>query len=130
MISILLTLTLVSTLVFLSSLHVYWAFGGQWGLEGTIPEVWKKPTNLDISKEKGLQIATLIVATGLLSFAIILATKQWPIEILPVKWSVIGTRIVGAIFLLRAIGDFNVFGLFKKKSDSLFAQNDTRISFL
>jgi len=127
MIILLLTIVLVLTLSFLSSLHVYWAFGGQWGLEGTIPEVWKKPTSLDMTKAKGMQIATLIVATGLLMFAIVLATNQWAIEILPLKWSVIGTRVIGAIFLLRAIGDFNVFGLFKKKSDTLFAKNDTRV---
>ena len=117
MITTILTSTLVLTLAFLSSLHVYWAFGGQWAIEGSIPEAWKPPT-FDFRKLRGLQIATLIVATGLMLFAIIVATNQWPIAMLPEKWSIIGTRLIGSIFLLRAMGDFKLFGLFKKSSIS------------
>ncbi|MGY0035285.1 DUF3995 domain-containing protein [Pedobacter sp. NJ-S-72] len=106
----------------LSFIHVYWAFGGQWGKELSVPTV--------NSGEKlfvpGVR-ATLTVAVGLLIFAAInLSIQIWPdsgINPLYIKY---GILVIGLIFLLRTIGDFNYVGLMKKHKTSGFAKNDTR----
>jgi hypothetical protein len=106
----------------LSFIHIYWAFGGQRGKELSVPT--------DNSGEKlfvpGVR-ATLTVAVGLLIFAMInLSIQIWPdsgINPLYIKY---GILVIGLIFLLRTIGDFNYVGLMKKHKTSGFAKNDTQ----
>lgn len=110
-------------LLLLSAIHFYWVFGGKWGVESSIPDklktIYFNPKN-----EKRNQIATIIVAFGLIAVATIIGLNH----ITSYRyWTIIGTRIIGIIFIVRAIGDFNMFGIFKKKSNSKFAKNDTRL---
>ncbi|MBB6273949.1 hypothetical protein HDF26_004422 [Pedobacter cryoconitis] len=123
-------MTLLNTIVFLtlSFIHIYWAFGGQWGKELSVPTTG--------SGQKlfvpGVR-ATLFVAAGLLIFAAVnlsirvlpgLATHTlFVISPLYLKY---GILMIGLIFLLRSIGDFNYVGLMKKHKTSPFAKNDTR----
>lgn len=110
--------------LFLSSLHFYWAFGGKWGSTAVLP------TKDDNAPQKALNpgiIATLIVAIGLLAFGllplVITGTIHFPIP----NWlQKSGLWIIAGIFGLRAVGDFNYVGFFKKIKHTAFAKNDTR----
>jgi len=114
----------VMILITLSAFHFYWAAGGKWGLESTIPEQFKS-ISFAVNNQWKMSIATLIVALGLLLLAFVTASNYWNFAtIIPMNWSVIGTRLIAFIFLLRAIGDFNICGFFRKDKDSQFAKMD------
>lgn len=116
------TLLLFLIFLFLSSVHFYWAFGGKWGTEGVYP------SKADGSPMRPPSIAaTLIVAIGLLSFAVFYLIKAGYISVqLPLWLNKNGLWILTALFILRAIGDFNYLGFFKKVKNSNFAVNDTK----
>ncbi len=122
-------LAYINAIIFLliSSLHFYWAFGGSWAIQYTMPEEYKESFFNPKNKLK-MAISTLIVACGLIAFSWITISNHHDCGI-PVSnyWVTILTRVIGTIFIIRAIGDFNHFGLFKNKSDSLFAKKDSRI---
>ena len=127
MVSSILILINVTILLILSLIHFYWAFGGEMGIQGTIPEPFKKSFFNEKNKAKNA-IATLIVAFGLLVLAFIVSSNYFDLEyLIQPSWTIIGTRAIAVIFLLRAMGDFNMLGVFKKSSTSLFAKNDTRL---
>ncbi len=113
-------------LIAIALLHFYWVLGGQWALAGAIPEKFKE-TFFNPKYKTYHLLATLAVTLGLLLFAVIISSNyfDWNHIIQP-KWTLWGTRIIGSIFLLRAIGDFNICGIFRKSSDSLFARNDKK----
>jgi len=112
-----------ATLFFaLSMIHVYWLVGGTWGINGVIP-VQRNGQNPFAPSP----LATFVVALGLFSFClsvliyvdvISLALPFW------LKKTIMG--LIAAIFLLRAIGDYQYFGLFKKITETRFANNDRR----
>ncbi|MCC6724472.1 MAG: DUF3995 domain-containing protein [Saprospiraceae bacterium] len=120
--------TFISTLLFaiflaLSAIHVYWLFGGKWGLAAAIPsDSQGKPLF-----EPG-PVATIVVAAGLLcmGFAALLRGGLLQFDWLPDRvgeWAVWGIAVV---FLLRAVGEFRYVGFFKREKDSVFAKMDTR----
>lgn len=109
--------------IFIGMLHVFWAFGGSWGVNSVLP------TNDDDSKLPVLQprrIGTVFI--GLLCFfASVLLLVQ--IDLFSViksspfsKWLCIAG---GIIFLLRAIGEGKYVGFFKKIKHTRFAKQDT-----
>jgi len=113
--------------IFLSLLHFYWAFGGKWAIDATVPEKWLDDYTNPENKWKNVT-ATLIVAIGLLFFAFVIGLNVNLVSVdlsaKMVKWITGG---IGGIFLLRAVGDMNMFGFFKKKSESKFSKNDSLI---
>ncbi|MBB6499258.1 DUF3995 domain-containing protein [Pedobacter cryoconitis] len=117
-------LTLLNTVifVFLSLMHIYWAFGGQMGKDAAVPTI-DSGEKLFIPSSFG----TLIVAAGLLVFALInlfaYVISAGFINIQYIRYGILG---VGFVFLLRATGDFNYVGLMKKHKDTVFAKMDTR----
>ena len=118
-----LSLILFLIFTFLSSIHVYWAFGGRWGVEEAIP-----------TKENGTHslkpppIATLVVAAGLMIFAVLYALKTDYVNLdNSHRFYQISYWFIPSIFLLRAIGEFNYVGLFKKVKGTTFAKADTKI---
>ena len=111
----------------ISLLHFYWAGGGKWAYEGAIPEQFKERARNEKYKWSTV-MATLLVAVGLLSFVAIILSNYFPIELVDRFNSThLLTRVIGAVFLLRALGDFKMVGLFKKYDGSLFAQRDSII---
>ncbi len=123
------SLVCINTMIFitLSAFHFYWAAGGDWGIDATIPEQFKS-SSFVVNNQWKMTVATLIVAFGLLLFAFVTASNYWNFStIIPIKWSVIATRLIALIFLLRAIGDFNICGFFRKENTSLFAKMDRRL---
>lgn len=120
--TIVFALTLFAIFFALATIHIYWAFGGQWGIKGSIPVNDQD----DALFHPGL-LATLLVAFALFSFGFFTLIKTCLINIQVPAWSLnYGQWIISGIFLLRAIGDFNYVGLFKKDRNTLFAENDTR----
>ncbi len=104
----------------ISLLHVYWALGGGWGIAVAIPT---ESGNKVFTPSTGM---TLLVAL-LLSIAALFLL--WEIEIIPsfIPQMIIrsGSWICMLVFGLRVVGEFNYFGIFKKKKDTYFAKMDS-----
>jgi len=116
---------LLNSLIFLSLaiLHIYWASGGKWGREVAIPE------NKNGKKifQPGV-VSTLLVAAGLLFFALLTAANSGTFEdLVDTKVARSGTWAIGIIFLLRSVGDFKFFGFAKRIRHTKFAWYDTHI---
>lgn len=111
----------------LGIIHFYWAFGGTWAVEYTIPDKFKD-NYFNIENKSKVVFATILVACGLIIMSIITASNFYNLDaLIPRHWTVILTRIIGLIFILRAIGDFNIVGIFKKQSNSKFSNKDNQI---
>ncbi|SHM52278.1 DUF3995 domain-containing protein [Gracilibacillus kekensis] len=113
----------VLILVLISILHLYWVFGGKWGVKAVIP---KKTAGGYTFTPKWFE--TLIVAIGLISMSFILLAQNNLVSFLPsnsfTKWSSI---LIAVIFFLRAIGDFKYFGITKKVKHTRFSNYDTKL---
>lgn len=110
-----------TVLIAIAAIHFYWAMGGKWGGDRVFPEI-KSSKPIKPSK-----LATFFVAFVFLGFALVYLDKVQLIEIpLPSFIEQYGTLILGIIFLVRAVGEFNYLGFFKSKKDSLFAEMDTK----
>jgi glucan phosphoethanolaminetransferase (alkaline phosphatase superfamily) len=109
--------------LFISSIHFYWAFGGKWGSDAVLPT-----KNDNITKVLNPSILpTLIVAFGLLGFGLFILVMSGLITFDTPMWlSKYGLWIIVSIFILRAIGDFNYVGFFKKIKQTKFGKNDTK----
>lgn len=117
-------LIVINTLIFLvlSGVHVYWAFGGKYGFASAIPTTIDKQPIFTPGK-----FATLVVAFGLFSFAVITVCHA-EIFNARIEFSYVRIAMWGIIiiFFLRATGDFSQIGFFKKVKDTAFAKNDTK----
>jgi hypothetical protein len=119
------TLSIILLLIFtfLSLIHVYWVFGGKWGVKQAIPT--KESGEHSLSPPP---IATIIVAAGLMVFALFYLLKSGLIELEVTGWIfTIGYWFIPSIFILRAIGDFNYVGIFKKIKQTTFGKADSKI---
>jgi hypothetical protein len=105
--------------ILLAGIHIYWVFGGSWGFKAALPIL-----DNDQPAIKPGVIATLTIAIGLLLFAAVIYSNISYHNKVLVKYTTYG---ISFIFLLRGIGDFKLFGLFKKIKNNTFAKNDTRI---
>lgn len=109
-----------SILIALSLLHLYWMFGGRWGIAAAIPEVEDKP----LFRPPPLVI--FLVAASLFTAALLVLGRTDPgMSFLPpwlYRW---GTWSLAAVLFLRAIGDFRIAGFFKRVTGTRFAQWDT-----
>lgn len=123
MILILLSIILSMIFTILSGFHFYWFFGGVWGLEKVIPTKSNEESMPSIPK-----LATLIVAFGLLFFGLIYLMKSEFITIpLPYWITIYSYWFIPSLFIVRAIGDFNYIGYFKKIKTTEFAKADSKI---
>lgn len=116
---------LITIFLFLSGLHIYWGFGGKWGNGAVIPT---KNDNIKVMMP-GI-VPTFIVALGLLGFGLVVSMNVVELDFkLPVWLDVVnkyGLWLIASIFILRAIGEFNYVGFFKKYKQTKFGQNDTK----
>ena len=119
-------LAIILFLIFslLSGFHFYWLFGGSYGVKKVIPTKSAEPTNtLNIPP-----IATFIVAVSLITCGLMYLQIVGLIAIPIPEWVLqYGSWFVPSIFILRAIGDFNYVGLFKRITETEFAKADSRI---
>lgn len=105
-------------LVLAAFVHVYWALGGRWMAEVSVPST--------PSGQRAFQpgpVMTLAVALALLTFAgLVLAAAGGvgPSLVRTLVWIGVG------VFTLRAIGDTKTAGFTKSNHSSAFAQADDR----
>jgi hypothetical protein len=104
----------------LGSLHGYWAAGGRWATDVTIPKRGDEP--LFTPGPAG----TLLVALLLYAAAFILLGRLgfWG-RGLPRWLFVAGTWTLVVVFSGRVVGDFQWFGVFKRVTGTPFAWWDT-----
>jgi len=123
MINIILSIILFLIFLILGSFHIYWLFGGTWGLKKVIPTKSREESPLPIPK-----FATLIVAMVLYTFSLIYLIKSGFTDLIIPNWiSNYGIWVIPIIFFIRAIGEFNYLGFFKKIKDTEFAQADSKL---
>ena len=103
-----LAVALITIFAVLASVHVYWAFGGQFAKVAAIPELRGAPSFVPG------RIATLLVALSLFSCAALVGAASGfidaPVPAVAIQWSCFGLAL---LLLLRAIGDFRLVGFFK-----------------
>ncbi|MBI3769753.1 MAG: DUF3995 domain-containing protein [Deltaproteobacteria bacterium] len=109
-----------AVLVGLGALHCYWAAGGRWATDVTIPKHDGAPLFTPAP------VATLLVAVLLYAAALVLLGRlgiwgRW----LPRWLFVVGTWTLVVVFGGRVVGDFQWFGLFKRVTGTPFAWWDT-----
>ncbi len=115
----LITYSLSFIFLCIAGIHLYWAFGGQFGKMASVP-----------SNENGEPLfipgplPCILVAFVFIAFTLVLHLPEivvFNLDLLPiVSW------IMVAIFAFRIIGDFNYIGLFKKVKQTDFAILDNR----
>ena len=122
--TIIIVLILEVIFIFLAGIHVYWAFGGKWASTAVIPT---KEDKDDVMMPG--PIGTFVVAIGLLGFGGIIWLNTMAMQLKSVSWLYpvyqYGLWIIAGIFMLRAIGEFNYVGFFKKYKHTKFGKNDT-----
>lgn len=101
----------------IAGFHYYWALGGTYGFAASLPEI-------EHSGKKAFvpgKAATALVATLFLGVAFLFAGLL-PLPAVAYRY---GLWAIAGITLLRACGDFNYVGFFKKKSHTVFARYDS-----
>ena len=115
-------LLLACVFAVLSGLHIYWLLGGTWGVKQVIPV---RDSQAELPKIP--PIATLVVALGLGFVGLLYLVKGQFLSLSLPHWMFIGFSWgVPLIFLLRAVGDFQYVGFFKKNKDTAFAKADSK----
>jgi Protein of unknown function (DUF3995) len=112
------------SIIFLSLaiIHIYWAFGSKKGSVAIIPT---KGDSKPLIKP-GL-VDCLVVAIVLTAFAIFVLIKGGVIFFGLPHWLLnYGLWAIAALFIIRAIGEFNYIGFFKKIKTTRFGQMDTK----
>ncbi|MGA9639062.1 DUF3995 domain-containing protein [Flavobacterium sp.] len=117
-----LAITLFTIFLFLSGIHFYWVLGGKWGVGSVFPT---KPG--DKNPQFPGVIPTSIVGMALFTIGLFYLTR---VGILPIKLPYFlnqyGLKIIISLFIIRAIGEFNYIGFFKKYKETKFGINDTK----
>lgn len=119
--------TIISILLFLvfaflSAIHFYWGFGGHWGSQSVFPT-----KDNSIKPQMPGIIPTFIVAFGLLAIGLFILQKGTFLNFQIPSWlDKYGLWVIASIFIVRAIGEFNYVGFFKKIKHTKFGQNDSK----
>ena len=104
-------------LFIIALIHFYWALGGEYGLDKALPTNSQGDRLLNPSR-----FMTYIMGFILLGFTYVgykLYLNETSLWIVRAGWG------LAILFFLRAVGDFNVVGIFKKVRDTEFAKYDT-----
>ena len=123
MLVLLLAIILFLIFTVLGAFHFYWLLGGLLGLKKAIPTKGATANTFAIPK-----IATLFVGLVLVSFGLMYLLKTGLITIDIPDWlTTYGYWFIPVIFILRAIGEFNYVGFFKKIKNTEFAKADSKV---
>lgn len=105
--------------ILLSTLHWYWVFGGQFGLSAALPSRCEKQVF-----NPGPFLTALVAL--LLMFAALICLAQGEIAGLHRSMLTrVGVGGLAVVFVLRAFGDFQLVGFFKRVKGTQFARMDT-----
>jgi uncharacterized protein DUF3995 len=114
-----LSVLLAAILGLLAALHFSWAAGAHWGRGASVPELNHRP-----ALRPG-PLACAVVAILLIVAALLLLGRSGVLALPGPRWlTAAGTWAVGSVFVLRAIGDFQFFGLFRRVTGTKFASKD------
>ncbi|MEM6646748.1 MAG: DUF3995 domain-containing protein [Bacteroidota bacterium] len=115
---------LCASLLGVSGIHVYWAFGGRWGGQHVIPTNPDAGTPTFTPSRTATLAVALTVSIGALLVALYLGWLPPPLS--PTLLS-IGMWGVTVALIARTVGDFKYVGVFKRIRGTPFARLDTRI---
>jgi len=123
----LLGFVLATILILISTLHLYWACGGQWGASAVVPTTFENESN---SVEKPLflpgPLATTAVAILLLMAALLALDAADILDTgVPGRLTQVAIWTIAGAFLLRGVGDFRTMGITKRVRGTRFAQMDS-----
>lgn len=104
----------------LGGLHFYWAVYGIQNPEKVYPSK-KDGSQMEYTPSR---LACILVGVVLFLFAFLFLNRFLQVFIFEFEFYLL--MAVGALFLLRAIGDFKYVGLFKSVRETPFAKMDTR----
>jgi len=112
---------LIISFVGLAILHLYWAFGGKFGMSAALPELDGVPVFTPGA------VATLGVAFVLSGFALIALVLGFRVGSAAAltPYAVFFGFTIGGVRILRAVGDFRYVGFFKRVKGSKFAMYDS-----
>jgi len=115
-------LVFAAVLLFLAALHVYWALGGGWGSSVSVPTVDGRRT-INPSRPATYLVAFLLVIGAIIMSGQVhlFATRSFSALFR------LGSCCLSGVFLLRAMGNFKTFGIFKTVYGTAFAYWDTRL---
>lgn len=103
-------------------LHLYWSFGGKWGAQAVIP-YWKNKPLLQL-----WPVPTFILSFFFLIPVVIITDYLGLTSLIKPYFNVLNLFwLLFCVFMLRAIGDFRVCGLFKKETSTVFAKWDSKL---
>ncbi|WP_416768832.1 DUF3995 domain-containing protein [Sulfurimonas sp. ST-25] len=111
-------LAAITLLILTALFHIYWAFGGEAGLNRALPTRDGKR----LFNPGGL--LTFVVALALFACAFVAYSLHFDAS--PAKLTVSAGWILSVLFILRAVGDFNAVGFFKIITSTDFAVYDTK----
>ncbi len=118
-----LSFMLTTTFFLLGGIHIFWALGGQWGFDSSLPTNEEGARVLNPGKTE-----TVIVGTVLLVFGIVYLAKSGLIDFNQYEYILKYVRwVIPAVFILRAIGEFKYVGFFKKVKQTRFGRADTKL---
>lgn len=113
---------IVAVFGLIGAIHIYWGLGGYYPVEATIPHIDGKPRFIPTKTAIWMVVVALIA--GIL---IVLGRLEiWGAN-LPAWIFKSGIWAIFIVFLLRSIGNFWFYGLFKRIIDTKFAYWDTRL---
>jgi hypothetical protein len=113
-------LALAAAFALLSALHVAWALGGKLAGGSVIPVVDGTPAFRPT-------VGTTLAVAGLLAAAalVVLVRAGVLLPSFPPRLATFATLVLGAILVLRAIGEFRLVGFFKSVRGTPFALWDS-----
>jgi len=115
-------IALAFVLCALAALHARWAVRNRFESTFVIPKVDGQYVFIPS------QFATSMVALALFAAAVIALAQGQVIALeVPPLFVLIAAYGAGAVFMLRAIGDFRLVGFFKRIRNTTFARWDTRL---
>ncbi|MBJ2173783.1 DUF3995 domain-containing protein [Aureibaculum sp. A20] len=118
-----LTLILSSVFFILALIHFNWVVGGSFGFAASLPTTVTGERMLNPKK-----MDSAIVGLGLTAFGLFYLIKADLIDIpLPLWIFTVGSWLIPAIFLIRAIGEFKYVGFFKRIKTTDFARLDSKL---
>jgi hypothetical protein len=107
---------LAAILTVLALIHVYWASGGKWGASKAIPKLDGGKPPFVPGPAATFSVAALLLFAASISAGLALTEYR--------RWLMYA---MGAVFALRAVGEFRYIGFFKTVRDTEFAYWDTRL---
>jgi len=106
-------------LIAIAFIHFYWAVGGTWAIDKALPTDAQGNKLLDPPAPLSALVGLVILGFAFIAYKLLMGCSE--------DYVVYSGWMIGSIFILRVIGDFNMVGVFKKIKGTPFAWYDTRL---